>query len=309
MKIVVIGAGLMGRGIGLTFARAGHRVTLIDRSQPILDGAIATIRDSTLTLVQHGSLAPKAVEPLLGRITCESDLASQVADADFIAEVVPEVAAIKQEVICAIDAAAPARAVIMSNTSGLDVFALAGERMRYPERLITAHWYAPAHIMPLVEVAPGPQSSKEVTDRTAQLLRHAGKFALVMKRFAPGYVVNKIQHSFAGAMFDLLQSDLVEPGDIDRAVKAVLGIRIPILGIVQSMDFNGLDTVLAICATLGIDVPLLQEKVEAGHLGASTGRGVYDYGERSPDEIVRDRDLTFLRTIDFLNSIQAFEPL
>ncbi|MEQ6335601.1 3-hydroxyacyl-CoA dehydrogenase NAD-binding domain-containing protein [Sphingobium sp. MK2] len=309
MNIVIIGAGLMGQGIGLTFARAGHQVTLVDRTDPLLESALAAICESAATLVQHGSLAADAVAPLLKRIALDTDLAHAVGKADFVAEVVPEVATIKREVICAIDAASPAGAVIMSNTSGLDIFALACDAMRHPERLVTAHWYAPAHIIPLVEVAPGPQTTADVVARTADLLRQAGKFALAMRRFAPGYVVNKIQHSFASAMFDLLQSDLIEPEDIDRAVKAVLGIRMPVVGIVQSMDFNGLDTVQAICATLGIDVPILREKVEAGDLGASTGRGMYDYGERTPDRVIRERDIKFLQMIDFLKSIEAFEPV
>jgi 3-hydroxybutyryl-CoA dehydrogenase len=172
-----------------------------------------------------------------------------------------------------------------------------------------AHWYAPAHIIPLVEVAPGPNTSVGSIEFTVALMERIGKVPVVMKRYVPGFIVNQIQFAYATAMFSLLGQELASPDEIDKAVKYSLGIRLPILGVVQSMDFNGLDTVSNILKKLKIDVPLIIKKVAEGHLGAKTSMGMYDYQGRSEEEILKKRDTLFLKMIDYLKDIRAFEPV
>jgi 3-hydroxybutyryl-CoA dehydrogenase len=309
MKIAIIGAGLMGRGMAQCFAQAGRDVSLVDRSRDLLERALQLTRSSLATLVEHGSIRSADVQSIVERIQPTTDMAEAVRGARFVAEVVPEAPDVKKEVILALDRQCSAEAVVASNTSGLNVFEIAADEMKRPERLVVAHWYAPAHIIPVVEVAPGPKTSRETVTLTADLMAEIGKVPIVMKKFAPGFVVNKIQHSYARAMFELIGSDVVELEEIDKAMKYVLGVRLPIVGIVQSMDFNGLDTVNRICASLQIDVPALAQKVRAGHLGASTGRGMYDYQGRSEEEILKKRDLRYLKLLEFLRSIDAFEPV
>ena len=103
--------------------------------------------------------------------------------------------------------------------------------------------------------------------------------------------------------------DDISVEDIDKAVKYSLGIRLPIVGVVQSIDFNGLDTVSNILKRLKMDVPIINKKVADGHLGAKTSRGMYDYQGRSEEEILKKRDILYLKMIDHLNNIKAFEPV
>jgi 3-hydroxybutyryl-CoA dehydrogenase len=309
MNVTIVGAGLMGRGMAQSFAQAGHDVLLVDRTRDLLDRAVQVIRLSLATLVEYGSVRPADVEDIVARILPTTDMAEGVREARFVAEVVPEIPDLKKAVILALDRHCRSDTVIASNTSGLDVFGIVAAEMTRPERLVAAHWYAPAHIIPLVEVAPGPKTSRETVSFTANLLAGVGKVPVVMKKFAPGFVVNKIQHGFARAMFELLESNVVEIEEIDKAMKYVLGVRLPIVGIVQSMDFNGLDLVQKICASLQIEVPAIADKVAAGQLGVSTGRGMYDYRGRSEEEILKKRDLRYLRLLAFLQSLDAFEPV
>jgi 3-hydroxybutyryl-CoA dehydrogenase len=110
---------------------------------------------------------------------------------DFIIEVVPEVPQIKKKVFTQLDELFPGDTVIASNTSALDIFSLAN--MKRPERLVIAHFFAPAHIIPLVEIVPGAQTSPETVSFTTHLMERVSKSPVVMKQFGLGFIVNRIQ--------------------------------------------------------------------------------------------------------------------
>ena len=140
-------------------------------------------------------------------------------------------------------------------------------------------------------------------------MRRLGKKPVVMKGFTRSFIVNKIQNMAALAVFELLNSGLVGPEDIDQAVKYSLGIRLPVVGVVQNLDFTGLDLVLDVGKSYGFSNPFVEEKVEKGQLGAKTSRGIYDYGGRSEAEILEKRDMKFLKMLDHLEGIQAFDHI
>ncbi len=127
--------------------------------------------------------------------------------------------------------------------------------------------------------------------------------------FTRASIVNKIQNMMSLAVFELLGSGLVTAEDIDRAVKNSLGIRLPVVGVVQTMDLTGLDLVLDVMKSYGMSNPFIAEKVEAGQLGAKTSRGIYDYGGRSEAEILAKRDRLYLEMLDRLEEMGAFRPL
>ena len=306
-RVAVVGAGMMGHSIAQTFAQAGIETVLVDISNELLEHGIRLIRSNLATLAEHGTIGERDIKFIMARVHPATDLARAVRDVHFVIEAVPEVPEIKKEVLGELDEHCPPDIVITSNTSGLDVFTIA--QMKRPERLAIAHWYAPAHIIPLVEVVPGPCTSPGSIEFTAALMKRIGKEALVMKKFAPGFIVNQIQQASAMAMFSLLEQGLASPEEIDKAIKYVLGIRLPVVGIVQSMDFNGLDTIRNILKRANLDVPLIDEKVAKGHLGAKTSKGMYDYQGRSEEEILKKRDILFLKMLNCLKDIGAFEPV
>ena len=306
-QVAVIGAGVMGHSIAQSFAQAGIETALVDMNDALLERGIGMIRSNLETLAEYGTIREGDVPGIMDCLKPSTDMAGAVSDVEFVIEVVPEVPEVKKQIFGRLEECCPRDAVIASNTSGLDVFGIGG--MNTPDRLVIAHWYAPAHIIPLVEIAPGPDTSSGTVEFTAALMERIGKIPIVMKKFVPGFIVNQIQNAYAVPMFNLLTQELADPAEIDKAVKYVLGIRLPIVGIVQSLDFNGLDAIRNNLKRLNLDVPLIEKKVAEGHLGATTGKGLYDYQGRTGEEILKKRDMLYLKMIDFLKSIDAFEPV
>lgn len=307
-RVLVVGSGVMGGSIALVFATAGRRVTLVDMAPAALERAEGLIRAGLATLAGCGRLAESEIEASLGRIRFDTELSTAAASADFVVEAVPEVPAVKRAVFEELDSLCRPDTVIASNTSGLDVFGLA-EGMRHPERLVIAHFFVPAHIIPLVEVVGGERTAPEVVEVTVRLLEEVGKSPVVLRRFVPSFIVNRIQNAIGLAVQEILENGWAEPEDIDRAVKLSLGIRLPVVGVAQTADFNGLDLVRDIFKSQGRDASFFERKVEQGHLGVKSGRGLYDYGGRSEAEVLRKRDELFLKVLDHLTEIGAFEPV
>jgi 3-hydroxyacyl-CoA dehydrogenase len=130
-----------------------------------------------------------------------------------------------------------------------------------------------------------------------------------MKAFTPGFIVNRLQNAIALPVLEMLAQGSASPEDIDRAVKLTLGVRLPIVGVVQTLDFTGLDLVHDIMKGIGMTHPVIDKRVEEGHLGAKTGKGIYDYGGRSEAEILDKRDKLYLKMADHLAKIKALDPI
>jgi 3-hydroxybutyryl-CoA dehydrogenase len=306
-KVLVVGAGTMGHSIAQVFAQAGMEVNLVDADQKILDHAVELIASNMNVLAEWGMLQRNEIPAMVERVHTFVDLAEAAREVDFAIEAVPERPDVKKQVFSQMDQFLPQGVIMASNTSGLDVFSIAD--VKDPSRIVVAHWFAPAHIIPLVEVVPGPKTSPEAVAFTAKLMEKIGKKAVVMKKFIPLFIVNRIQRAMVEAVYEMLMNGWATPEEIDSAVKLSLGVRLPIVGVVQSLDFNGLDTVLALNRRDGMSLPLIEKSVEQGHLGAKTSKGIYDYGGRSETQILRKRDKLFLDMLNYLNSIGAFEPV
>ncbi len=306
-KAAVIGAGIMGHSIAQVFAQVGIETSLVDVDEETLRKAAGKIAANLEVLADCGLVKKEDIGSIINRVHPSTDLAGSAADADFVMEAVPEVPEVKKEVFARLSEACRAETVIASNTSGLDVFEFA--EVANPQRLLIAHWFTPPHIIPLVEVVPGPGTAPEVVDFTMSLMQRLGKVPVRLRTFTRAFIVNKIQNMIALAVSDMLNSGVASPEDIDRAVKYSLGIRLPIVGAVQSMDFTGLDLVLDIARSYGMGNAMVEEKVEKGHLGAKTSRGFYDYGGRSELEIVGKRDRLYLKMLERLREMGAFEPV
>jgi 3-hydroxybutyryl-CoA dehydrogenase len=305
--IAVVGAGAMGHSIGQVFAQAGIEVNLIDIDQRFLDHAIELIKSNLTVLAEFNRVSNSQITSVLKRIHPSTDLSSAAAGADFVLEAVPEVPQLKRKIFSKLDEACPKETVLASNTSGIDIFSTVD--VENPKRLVIAHWFAPPHIIPLVEVVPGTKTSPEVISFTAELMQRLGKRPLILKKFTRLFVVNRIQNAIGAAVLKLLDEGWVSPAEMDFAVKNSLGIRLPILGVVQNYDFTGLDVALDIIKSLGRDNTLLEEKVKRKELGAKTSKGFYDYRGRTEAEILKKRDRLLLKMLDHLQETCAFEPL
>ncbi len=307
-RIVVVGAGTMGHSIAQVFAQAGIEAGLVDLDDDLLGRARTLVESNLRTLADHGRVAADEIPSILDRIDFTTDLEAAANGVDFAIEAVAEAPEVKKEIFRRLDEWCPPGAVLASNTSTLDIFSIA--QTGQPERLVVAHWFAPPHIIPLVEVSPGPQTSDETVDFTSKLMKRIGKRPVVMKQFVPSFIVNRIQNAIFFTVLEILGNGWASIEDIDVAVKTSLGIRLPIVGVVQTLDFTGLNLIYDILKSAGIDPPpVIAERVDKGHLGASTSKGMYDYGERSEAQILRKRDNLYLKVLDLLEKSNAFEPV
>jgi 3-hydroxybutyryl-CoA dehydrogenase len=306
-KVAVFGAGTMGLGLALVFALGGHEVSLYSRKAETLDRAIAMAKESLWTLVSHGTISSPAADEALAHIHPTQSVEEAGREADFVMETIAENKDAKTALYAELDAICPDRTIFASNTSSLNIFDLMPAR-RQPNTVV-AHFFAPAHIIPLAEVVPGPGTLAGVLIFTVELLKAAGKTPVVMKRFGPGFIVNRIQRAIGETCMDMVQEGLVEPEEIDQAIKATLGIRLPIVGVMQTFDFQGLDMLLAYQKNVGKVYLFVEERVERGELGAKTSKGIYDYQGRAEAEILKKRDELYLKMIDYLTEIGAFEPV
>jgi 3-hydroxybutyryl-CoA dehydrogenase len=306
-RVAVIGAGTMGHSIAQVFASWGIDVNLADVKQEILDRAKGLMKGNLKTLVDYGRIKQTEVPAILKRIHTTTDIMSAARGTDFVLEAVVEIPEVKKKVFQQLDEACGEQTILASNTSGLEIFKII--EVRNPSRTVVTHWFAPPHIIPLVEVAPGPETSPMVVQSTAKLMERIGKKPVVMRQFVQRCIVNRIQNAIILATLEILENNWATPEEIDRAMKSSLGIRLPIVGVAQSMDFNGLNLVNDVLKSIGKKIPLIEENVKQGNLGPSTSKGLFDYGGRSEEEILRKRDTLYLKLLDFLESQGAFKPV
>jgi 3-hydroxybutyryl-CoA dehydrogenase len=306
-QVAVIGAGVMGHSIAQVFAQAGIPVHLVDLKNELLAHALKLVKWNLQTLAEYGKVNSQEIPVILERIHPMTDLESAVGEVDFVLEAVVEIPEVKKKVFAQLEPACPEKTILASNTSGLEIFKII--QVKDPSRVVVTHWFAPPHIIPLVEVVAGPATAPAVLQFAATLMERIGKKPLVMKQFVKRFIVNRIQNAMISAAMEMMRNGWATPEQIDLAVKTSLGIRLPIVGIVQGLDFTGLNLVYDIAKSSGTDSPFIEEKVKQGHLGARTSKGIYDYGGRNEEEILRKRDLLYLKTLDFLRSVEAFDPI
>ncbi len=306
-KALVVGSGVMGSSIAQVLAAGDIDVTLVDVDEKVLGRAMGRIQSALNTLAECGQLARDKIPCVLARIQLSTDLTAAAKEVNFAVEAVPEAPPIKKKILEQLGDVCDAQTIIASNTSGLDIFSIAN--VKRPERLVIAHFFAPAHIIPLVEIVPGTRTSPETVAFIAELFQRLGKSPVVVQRFAPGFIVNRLQNAINEASMKLIEEGVAGPHEIDRAIKLSLGIRLPIVGVVQSLDFAGLDMILDNMRNSGKISPVVAEKVSQGHLGAKTSMGFYEYQGRSETEVLRKRDELYLKMLAYLNEIHAFDPV
>lgn len=307
-NVLIVGAGTMGHAIAQVYAQNGYYVSLVDIDDAILSHAMKLIDMNLNILADFKRVDRNKIDIIKNRIALSTDLKSSAEEADVVVEAIKEVPKIKFEVFKILSENCRKETILASNTSSLDIFKIL-KGISHPERLISHHWFCPPYIIPSVEISPGRKTSQETIELSIKLHEKLGKIPIVMGKFTPNYIVNKIQNAISGAMYELMMRNLATAEQIDLAIKTTLGIRLPIVGIVQMHDFTGLDLVEDIITAKGGNVPLISERVKKGDLGAKSGKGHYDYGGRSEIEILKQRDFLYLKQLEFLEKQTQFKPI
>ncbi|MFL5540427.1 MAG: 3-hydroxybutyryl-CoA dehydrogenase [Longimicrobiaceae bacterium] len=278
-KVAVVGAGTMGNGIVHVFAQNGFDVTMIDVRAEALEQARKTITGNFDRQIRKGTLAEADRDAALARISTETDLAA-VADADLVIEAATENTELKFRIFEQLDAAAPAHAILASNTSSISITEIAA-RTKRPEKVIGMHFMNPVPVMKLVEIIRGLATSDETARTTVEISERLGKTVAEAQDY-PGFVANRILMPMINEAVFCLMEGVATAESIDTVMK--LGMNHP-MGPLALADLIGLDTCLAILEVLhrglGDDkyrpCPLLRKYVASGKLGRKTGEGFYPY--------------------------------
>jgi len=288
----VLGAGTMGAGIAQIAATHGHPTTLFDIDRAALDGAKAKLAKIMNRLVEKGRLDRAEADGIQGRIRYADDLAA-CKDCGLAIEAIVENLEIKQKVFRELESLVAADCVLATNTSSLSVTSIAAACER-PERVLGAHFFNPAPLMPLVEIVPGLATAEGATARTRTLIDAWGK-TTVLAKDTPGFIVNRVARPFYGESIRLVEEGVADPATIDWALKTHGGFR---MGPFELMDLIGNDVNLKVTETVYAAFfydpryrPSFtqQRLVEAKRLGRKSGRGYYEYGdEASRPEPVKD---------------------
>ncbi|MCK6206890.1 3-hydroxyacyl-CoA dehydrogenase [Bacillus infantis] len=281
-KIVVIGSGVMGRGIAYVSAASGFQTVLVDISDAQLKDAEKEISSIMQKGVQRGKMTENEVSNTWEKLHFSVSLASNAAEADLIIEAVPERLDIKRNIFEVIDQHASEDCIFASNTSTMSPTEI-GSFTGRPDKVLAMHFFNPVHKMPLVEIVKGLETSDESVGFIRQTAEEMGKETVIINEF-PGFVTSRISALVGNEAFYMLQEGVGTAEEIDKAIK--LGLHYP-MGPFELGDLVGLDTRLNNLKYLHEKLgekyrpaPLLEQYVKAGRLGRKSGRGVYDYGER-----------------------------
>ncbi len=291
-RYACVGAGRMGRGIAIALAYAGQGVALIDlrlrdaMSWAALQAEVrADIRAALQGLAQLGSLREDQIELLAARVALVdvAQAPAALAAAELLFECLPETLQAKRQAFEWMNRHCSAAAIITSTTSSIGVTQLAALALR-PERFLNMHWLNPAYIIPVVELSTHAGTAPEVLARTQAWMQAIGKVPVVCGP-APGYIVPRLQALVMNEAARMIEEGAATPEEIDKATRYGLGLRFAALGVVEFIDFGGVDILHHASREMAQDIdaaryaaPAIVGKMfDEGRLGLKTGSGFYDY--------------------------------
>jgi len=288
-NVTVIGAGTMGNGIAHVFAQKGFKVVLVDVQQAQLDKALQTIGKNLDRMISKGSITEAEKQETISNIVTDTKISSGVSKADLVVEAATENEELKLKIFAEMDAAAPANAILASNTSSISITKIASATNR-PNKVIGMHFMNPVPVMKLVEIINGYATSKEVSETISTLSKQLGKIPCTVNDY-PGFIANRILMPMINEAIYSLYEGVAGVEEIDTVMK--LGMAHP-MGPLQLADFIGLDVCLAILEVLHdgfgnpkyAPCPLLVNMVTAGKKGVKSGEGFYSWTHGTKDLVV-----------------------
>jgi 3-hydroxybutyryl-CoA dehydrogenase len=280
-QITVLGAGTMGRGIAHVSAVAGFTTRLFDVADAILEEAQTAVHANLDKGLRLGKLDAEAAAGAKERLLLSADFEDAAGVAELIIEAVPESMELKTRIFERLAQEARPEAIFASNTSGLSITEMAAASGR-PGRFAGMHFFNPVHLMRLVELVRGLDTSEQTVKTLRSVAETMGKEVVVVHE-SPGFVTSRINALIGNEAFRMLEQGVASASDIDKALK--LGLNHP-MGPFEMVDLVGLDVRLSILRHLSETLGdayrpsnLLVRYVRAGRLGRKVGRGVYDYDD------------------------------
>ncbi|WP_329041533.1 3-hydroxyacyl-CoA dehydrogenase [Streptomyces sp. NBC_00178] len=286
MRIRIVGAGAMGRGIAQWAVTGGHTVELCDVRPEAVTAAVDFVRSMLDRAVEKGRMEAGDSAAALDRLVPLDDPWAPGPGVGLVVEAVREDLGTKAEVFAELEAALPASTVFATNTSSLSVTRIASS-LRDPGRLAGLHFFNPVPLMRIVEVVPGAATRPEIPPALTALVESCGHRAVTVAD-APGFLVNHAGRGLVTEALALLEESVSDPAGIDRIARDVLGLR---MGPFALMDLTGLDVTAAVIDSIWQGFrhedrlrpsSLTPNRVTAGLHGRKTGRGWFAYGPDAP---------------------------
>jgi len=269
----------MGHGIAHAAISAGYDTVMYDIADAAVDKGRSAIEAVLKKSVELGKATDADAVAMKSRLRTSTSVADAVKTADVVIEAAPEKIDLKLKLFKEVEAAAPAHAVLASNTSALSITEMAAV-LDTPGRMGGMHFFNPVHRMKLIEIVKALDTTPETIAVMEEVSAKMGKETVLVKE-SPGFITTRINAMIGNEAFYMLQDGVASARDIDKALK--LGLNHP-MGPFELVDLVGLDTRLSILkylhSTLGEKFrpcPLLEQHVKDGRLGRKVGRGVYDY--------------------------------
>ena len=310
----------MGRGIAIAFAYAGHRIALLDlrtrtpAAWAQLQAEVqAEVHAALQGLVQLGALPAGQIEAVAARVQLvdSAGAPAALAAAELLFEAVPETLAAKREALAWLNQHCTATAIITSTTSSILVTQLAA-LVNGPQRFLNMHWLNPAYIIPVVELSTHPGLAKEVLARTKALMESIGKVPVVCGP-TPGYIVPRLQALVMNEAARMIEEGAATADEIDKATRFGLGLRFAAIGVVEFIDFGGIDILHhasremagSIDAARYAAPAIVGRLFDEGKLGLKSAGGFYDYEGR---DLAAYRHDVLARVLGLLRHTGLWQP-
>ena len=294
-QVAIAGAGVMGSAIAQYFAQKGLSVLLYDIMPASLEKVHTNIEQNQQLLIERGDLTAEAALAARQRVRTTAKL-EDFANADLVIEAIIEKMDIKQKFFQQLETICSKDTIIASNTSSLSVKEMCRD-MQYKDRFIGANWWTPAHIIPLIEIVRGEDTSDATAQTLYDFFESVGKKPIIINREIKGFVGNRIQFAIMREAMSIVENGYATPEDVDRVLNYGLGVRYAVLGPFRTADFGGVDTFYHISDHLFSDLSnrtdandMIRKLYEENKLGIKTGEGFYSYTPESIQEGLRSRD-------------------
>ena len=295
-ELAIIGSGTMGHSIALSASIAGFNVKIWGIDDSDIQRGKHGIDEKLNLLTTYEVVNSNEIKNIKERIYFTNSLRECVNNASFVIEGIPENLYLKQKMFQELDELCSPNVILASNTSGLsptDIAALTS----YPERTVVTHFWNPGHLIPLVEVIRGEQTSKETVNKSLELLKHMNKKPIVVQKDILGSIGNRLQYALFREAQYILEQGVASIEDIDKAVCYSIGRRLSVTGPFMTADMGGLDVFDSISTYLFPDLSnhnksfsKMKNLIDEGNYGQKTGKGFYEWSQQQSKKMNTERE-------------------
>lgn len=291
-KTGVVGAGRVGAGMATLMAGHGCEVTIVGLDEDDLQRCRGILEGNLDELVQQGLATEKNRAAILRRFTLTTDT-NDLKGCIFVLEAAFEDVNVKKGIYRQVEAVVAPDTLMASTTSAIPVELLTAD-MAHPERFAVTHPFQPAHMLPLVELVGGPNTSPSTIDRLRVFLKELDREVVTLHKSVPGFIINRLAQALFRESLYLVEQGVVSVADIDKAIKYAVGMRYASIGLLEYFDDVGFNLECDIAKTVYPDLcstraiqQIVLDGLASGKTGRSVGRGLYDWSQKDDADYLR----------------------